>query len=291
MPITYQRLGNSGGGTVDLKITTYPNTEVKLQGDKVARTLISDDQGVAIFKRLKGGTYTVTAKNKAKEIVLVTEYREFLTEQIKDIEIGSKIKFSSGREFILKKHKATAHDQNSATLVSEFIQEDFTWEAQTSNGPFYHNSTKLQTLLTKYFDELSEHEKKCIVNFLADGVEYQGRGTQKIEQRFYLFSLAEFGISDSNFPENATERDLGFPDMDSRIKRYKNGDLGKYWLRNGYLRSDGTRSYWWIGPKGGPNTFNSTASPQTYGIVLGVDISEDAPVYLEADGYYRILGM
>lgn len=294
MPIKYQMLG--GGGGTDLLVKVVPNVSVTLSKGTYTKTLTANEQGQALFKNLSNGTYTATAQGidgaqYQKEILIHGAQEEgFATQKVANLPVGSKIKFSSGREFILMKHKAKAHNQNSATLVSEFIQEDFSWTFEINGNPLYNKNTNLQNLLNKYFGELSRYERENVVDFTADGIRTESWGNPTISQRFYLFSLAEFGIDDSVFPENASERNLGFLDMDSRIKRYKNGEAGKYWLRNNH-QSEPSITYWYIGPKGGPNSAkNSNSRPTTFtaGIVLGVDISENATVYLDTDGYYRV---
>lgn len=292
MPITYQRLGNSGGGMVDLKITTYPSTEVKLQGDKVARTLISDDQGVAIFKRLKGGTYTVTTKNKVKEIVLVTEYHETVMDQIKDIKIGSKIKFSSGKKFILMKKDAKADTRepyplNSACLVSEFIVDTYTME----KPEIWVESKAWQKKMSACYEELSQKEKNTILsrtvtNSFFDNV--------YIDSHFYMLSEDEAGIASYDNGHN-----LGFTDNASRKRTTEAGESMGYYLRKQYRDESNTwRVHLGSIDRNGANFDTGIGGwiaqedlPKTGGLVLACNISQDAYVALDSDGYYRILGM
>ena len=277
---------------VDLKITTYPNTEVKLQGDKVARTLISDNQGVAIFKRLKGGTYTVTTKNKAKEIVLVTEYHETIMEQIKDIKIGSKIKFSSGKKFILMKKDAKADTRepyplNSACLVSEFIVDTYTMEKPET----WVESKAWQEKMSACYEELSQKEKntifsRTVTNSYGDPV-YMGL-------YFYMLSEGEAGVASYDNGYN-----LGFTDDTSRKRTTESGENMGYYLRN----QNRDRNNTWRVNLGSINrnghNFDTGIGgwiaqedlPKTGGLVLACNISQDAYVALDDDGYYRILGM
>ncbi len=295
MPIKYQMLG--GGGGTDLLLKVAPNISVTLSKGTYTQTLTANEQGQALFKNLSNGTYTATAQGtdgvRYQKEILIDDVQEesFVAQKVANLPTGSKIKFSSGREFILMKHKAKAHDQNSATLVSEFIQEDFSWVFSSYGGPIYDQNTDLQNLLNKYYGELSWYERKNIVNFTADGMKAYRNSAWKyptIVQRFYLLSLAEIGYDDSDFPEKASERNLGFPDTDSRTKRYKSGESGKYWLRNGYKSHNPVSNHWYIGPMGGQNKMSDSSEPFVAGIVLGVDISREATVYLDTDGYYRV---
>ncbi len=294
MPIKYQALGSSG---TDLILKAAPNVSVTLSKENYTNTIVANENGQALFKNLSNGTYIATAQDsdgtQYQKEILINDIKEdiLIVQKIANLPVGSKIEFSSGRKFILMKHKAKAHDQNSATFVSEFIQEDFSWVFGSYGGPIYDKNEDLQNLLNKYYGELSGYERENIVNFTADGLYgYRGGSYERptISQRFYLLSLAEVGYDESDFTEKASERNLGFPNIDSRIKRYKNGESGKYWLRNG-KESHNPRSYhFYIGPMGEQNKMTDSSEPFVAGIVLGVDISENAMVYLETDGYYRV---
>lgn len=80
MPITYQRLGTvGGGGGLTLNITTYPNVDVRLtatisSGFDYDKTITSDDDGIAVFNGLKGGTYKASAPSFIKHFVLEDQY-------------------------------------------------------------------------------------------------------------------------------------------------------------------------------------------------------------------------
>ncbi len=294
MPIKYQALGSSG---TDLILKAAPNVSVTLSKENYTNTITANENGQALFKNLSNGTYTATAQGsdgtQYQKEILINDIKEdvLIVQKIANLPVGSKIEFSSGRKFILMKHKAKEHDQNSATLVSEFIQEDYSWTFDTYGGPIYDENTDLQNLLNKYLSELSWYERKNVVTFKADGMRaYRSQSWQypKIDQHFYLLSLAEVGFDNGDFPEKASERNLGFTNDASRIKKNENGTAGTYWLRNGYHKTP-TSNHWYIGPAGGQNRISDDSSkPFTAGVVLGVDISESATVYLDSDGYYRV---
>ena len=284
MPITYQRLGNSGG-MVDLKITTYSNTEVKLQGDKVARTLISDDQGVAIFKRLKGGTYTVTANGKTKEITLIDEKKEFLCQQIKELPLKSKIKFSSGLKMVLmtKSPQMPAgeeHASNVACLMSEFVTE--THKVQNANDSFERDQT-WQNKMLSYYNKLTWQEKATIKPYFA---KYDVN--HPINTYFYMPCRNEVGLrSDVEY----SKYNWGFTNDNDRIKKLEGGSAREYWLRDSGAW-DSSFSYVAVSAKGQlVNVTELRDFPKNSGIVPCCDISQDAYVALDDDGYYRILGM
>ena len=277
---------------VDLKITTYPNTEVKLQGDKVARTLISDDQGVAIFKRLKGGTYTATAKGKTKEIAVVSEQTEALCKQVKDLPLKSKIKFSSGLKMILMIKDAPAnsaepHQPNSACLISEYVTEEFNFVNDTSShlGIDYAGNVELQNLLMGYLEKLTWQERRTILYRVLRT--HFNDSMDRALGYFYLMSPYELGADiDESFPS------WGFPDNKSRIRKFENGKVSIYFTR--YIQSSGDQSsVAYISATGTreiEELFDKGDSWKA-GIVPACDISQDAYVALDSDGYYRILGM
>ena len=285
MPITYQRLGNSGGGMVDLKITTYPNTEVKLQGDKVARTLISDNQGVAIFKRLKGGTYTVTANGKTKEITLIDEKKEFLCQQIKELPLKSKIKFSSGLKMVLMTKNPLVpvgeeHASNVACLMSEFVTE--THKVQDADDSFERDQ-EWQNKMFDYYKKLTWQEKATIKPYFA-----KCDNIYAINTYFYMPCRYEVGLKmDSDF----NKYNWGFANDSDRIKKLERSSAREYWLRDSGAW-DSSFSYVAVSAKGQlVDVMELRDFPKNSGIVPCCDISQDAYVALDSDGYYRILGM
>ena len=292
MPITYQRLGNSGGGMVDLKITTYPNTLVKLQNEKINKSAMSDESGVVVFKGLKGGVYTATVDRKTKEIVLITEYHEALTEQIKDIKIGSKIKFSSGKKFILMKKDAKADKRepyplNSACLVSEFIVDTYTMEKPET----WVESKAWQEKMSACYEELSQKEKSTILSRIVTN---SFSNSSFANLHFYMLSKGEVGTASYDNGYN-----LGFTDNASRKRTTESGENMGYYLRDQYRDKSNT----WRVNLGSVNRNGADFDtgiggwiaqedlPKTGGLVLACNISQDAYVALDSDGYYRILGM
>ena len=293
MPITYQRLGNSGGGgTVDLKIATYPNTEVTLQNKKTTKKVMSDDSGCAIFNGVKGGKYTVAANGKTKQITVVSEQEECVCEQIKDLTLKSKVKFSNGKKFILmtknpKQIEGESHAPNVACFVSEYIVDTFT----LTRPQTFQESDEWQNEVFKRYEELTWVEKETILpRFVRGSQSYSKPATQTY---FYLLSEGETGVSITTIKN---EYNLGFTDDASRARKTESGESMGYWLRGGYR--DGSRvnldSITNTGGRfdteiGGWITFDDL--PVTGGIVTACDISLDAYVVLDSDGYYRILGM
>ena len=291
MPIKYQMLG--GGGGTDLLLKVVPNVSVTLSRDIYTKTATTNSKGQVLFKNLSDGTYTATVRYSdgtqyQKEILVSDAPQEegFATQKIANLPTGSKIKFSNGRKFILMKHQAKAHNQNSATLVSEFIQENYFWVKK--NGVYYENKG-FQNFLYKYFYELTDYEKNNILEFDADDMFYQTEQNSRIvKQRFYLLSLEELGV------RGDTGRNLGFSTKASRSKRHEGGEAYRYIARTCKIDM-GTSMQRVIEADGDNNMFswdkasaNGTGATFEAGIVLGVDISREATVYLDTDGYYRV---
>lgn len=275
---------------MDLEITSYPNTEITLSNEKVTKRLISDGDGIAVFKGVKEGTYTAAANGKAKQITVADKQKYFLCEQIKDLPLKSKIKFSSGKKFILMAKNPPApsnepHPLNSACLVSEFVVDTYTMEKLET----WYESDAWQRKMSACYEELPWAEKETVLpRFVSNG------GLSIANQYFYMLSEGEMGVPAS---PALNEYNLGFPDDASRIRTTESGEVMCYWLRgqgrDGSTRvnlsaiSDlGKRIYDGIGGW----TTNSKL-PMTGGLVLACDISQDAYVTLDDDGYYRILGM
>lgn len=287
MPIKYQALG--GGGGTDLLLKVVPNVSVTLSKDIYTKTVATNSKGQALFKNLSDGTYTATVlysdgTQYQKEVLVSDTPQEegFATQKIANLPTGSKIKFSSGRKFILMKHKAKAHNQNSATLVSEFIQENYAWVKKNS---IYFENTDFLNFLYKYFYELTDYEKNNILEFDADDMwKYDPSSKRTVKQRFYLLSLEELGVRGDE------RRNLGFNNKASRIKRHEGGGAYRYFSRT-CRYSDGAYYQSVTEADGDNNEFSWSDQEETTfeaGIVLGVDISENAKVYLDSDGYYRV---
>lgn len=291
MPITYQRLGNSGGG-MDLEITSYPNTEITLSNEKVTKRLISDGDGIAIFKGVKAGAYTATANGKTNQITVVDKQKDFLCEQIKDLPLKSKIKFSSGKKFILMTKNLPSssnepHPLNSACLVSEFVVDTYTMTKLET----WYESDAWQRKMFACYEELPWVEKETILPRYVWDWKVNGL---RINAYFYMLSEKEASTSPTS---SYDEYNLGFPDDASRIRTTESGDAMGYWLRDQYrdgsyrvnlsaISGLGEKLYSGIG-----GWITEKELPMTGGLVLACDISQDAYVALDDDGYYRILGM
>lgn len=286
MPITYQRLGNSGGG-MDLEITSYPNTEITLSNEKVTKRLISDGDGIAIFKGVKAGAYTATANGKTNQITVVDKQKDFLCEQIKDLPLKSKIKFSNGKKFILMAKNPPApsnepHPLNSSCLVSEFVVDTYTMTRVET----WYESDAWQRKMFACYEELPWVEKETVLPRYV-----RNKNISIANQYFYMLSKNEAGVS------SASEYNLGFPDDASRIRTTESGEAMGYWLRDQYgdggyrvdlsaISALGDDLYSGIG-----GWIKDENLPITGGLVLACDISQDAYVTLDDDGYYKILGM
>ena len=130
----------------------------------------------------------------------------FKVEQIKNLPIGSKIKFSSGRTFVLQ--AKNVHTQNTVTLVSEFITEDYRW---ISGSDSYSETSIHTSLMPKYYNELTFVEKSKFVKY----------GNY---QHFWIPSEYEL------------KNQLGFTNNASKIKKYASGSAGEYWTASHRMR-------------------------------------------------------
>lgn len=314
MPITYQRLGNSGGGMV-VEISAYPNTQITLSNEKNTYIKTTDEKGKAVFKGLKAGAYTamctVNGKQFTQSITLVDTIKAGLpSAQIKGLPLKSKIKLSNGIKMILMNKNLSGHPANSATFVSEYIVEEypygnkFTYKYSTSNIHL--------KLLPSYYNALTAGEKASIIRrsftpkyylndyYSSNFPEEDQTGTKndsKITTNFYLPSETEVNAG-TLFKDGVN---FGFPDNASRIKKYENGNAGSWYIRNAeYDQSDGEIDLYrawqcFISTSGTRQrkdmSVNDDPSVFTAGIVPCCDISQDAYVALDSDGYYRILGM
>ena len=133
----------------------------------------------------------------------------FKVEQIKNLPIGSKIKFSSGKTFVLQIKNASGHSANTVTLVSEYIIENQRWSggADSYSESYIHTS-----IMPKYYNELSALEKSKFVKY--DNY-----------QHFWIPS--EYDVKNNR---------LGFTNNASRIKKHINGKQGEWWIADHWMR-------------------------------------------------------
>lgn len=292
MPIKYQCLG--GGGSTELTVkTSKPNTTVTITKENFEKVLVSDDSCSVVCK-LVDGTYQIKAEApegeiSQKEIVISNQEQADLriTDQIKNLPLGSKLKFSSGKEFILQaKNLGPNHEANTVTLVSEFIIES------TSVSTYNHSATEMyRTLSPKYYNELSLIEKNKIIMTKYVSVNYTWysstshdweKSTTNCSQYFYCMSPAELGFQSNS----SVGVPFGFTSDTSRIKKYKNGSAGEYFTRDtnridstddpivNFVKEDGTNA--------------TSRISYTAGFVPACDIKDDAKVALDSDGYWVI---
>lgn len=184
---------------------------------------------------------------------------EHLIKRVSDIPINEKLKFSSGRTFIVKGKNITGHEANSVTLCSEYIIEDAEW----GEVPSYSESNIHKTIMPKYYNELSELEKSAIIcrnfnTYMSKTNRVANIGTPyiaspSIESYFYAPDITE---ADSRIYFHAENSDWGrsiVPDQylagkllsSSRNKKtFKDGRAGAYYSTTTRLhdRSD-TTSY------------------------------------------------
>lgn len=289
MPITYQRLGNSGGGMV-VEISAYPNTQITLSNEKNTYIKATDEKGKAVFKGLKAGTYTamctVNGKQFTQSITLVDTIKAGLpSAQIKGLPLKSKIKLSNGIKMILMNKNLSGHPANSATFVSEYIVECTTPE------PLTYDLTSLnKDFLVKYYNRLNQAEKQTIIlrNFTYMWLNQPGSETYKltIEMSAYFWIPSATEVGDGRVEDGVN---IGFGGNESKIKRDQYSAVKSWFLRT-IKRVNGNYRPFYVDDNGVVN-FKKIEHPETYGIVPACDISQDAYVALDSDGYYRILGM
>lgn len=128
--------------------------------------------------------------------------------QIKELPLGSKLKLSSDKVFVLQAKNVRGHQSNSATFVSEYIVEDSEWVGGYDG---YTDSRIHEVLMPKYYNELTVLEKSKFVPY--DNY-----------QHFWL-----------PYTSAVTGGTFGFTSA-TRIKRYSNGTAGKWWTSTHYMR-------------------------------------------------------
>lgn len=132
--------------------------------------------------------------------------------QVKNLPLGSKIKFSSEKTFVLQAKGMGGHPGNSVTLISEYIIENAYW-SKGEEKVSYTSSDLNRRILPGYYNALSALEKSKIFSYSSYG-------------NMWLPSMSE--VNNMNFPNN-----------ESRIKKIKNGSAGQ-WMTRDYSNSIGS---------------------------------------------------
>lgn len=248
--------------------------------------------------------------------------------KLKDAQIGDKLKFSSGKTFILRDKNLEGHEPNSVTLVSEYIIEKANWGQTIS----FLESNIYKEILPKYYNELSDLEKKAIVchkSKVFTGMSYPDSYLigeeleQPTESYFYLPDAIQIGKkinftvegSDWGESEYMDHNGSAMPGLYGAGKKmFKDGSPGKYYTTTmrKYTRRDSTSSYYIacvdednshiateetlcsnmaINKAPSPDIGTTTATWYTVisGVVPYCDMRGDTLVMKDEDGYWTII--
>lgn len=278
------------------------------------------------------GTWTIKAVLGDKTIVEnveVTSDAEIinveLIKAIKDLPLYSKLKFSSGKTFVLQAKNVYDHEPNSVTLCSEYIIEDAPWGEK--GDILYSESNIHKNIMPKYYNELSELEKSTIIYRSFNT--YQGESgpddvlalykkqTYKVESFFYAPDIGELSVMVKFIPENADGGDcewwgagfnyqgvLGYDNYSTRKRTFSDGVPGRYFTTttrcHTYNRNT-TYSVATIDSDGSMYAVEETLLQQVggvapfppevrSGVVPFCDIKGNTIVTKDLDGYYQIIG-
>lgn len=276
-----------GGGGIDLLLKVAPNISVTLSKEGYTQTLTTDESGQALFKNLKAGTYIVKFRSESTElqnevVVLDKQEETFGVKQVKNLPLGAKLKFSSGKTFTLLKKNAKGHPSNSATFWSEYIIQMHRFD-----GVQYFDSYVHSTIMPSYYNELNEQEKLAVVEQERIAVTYTESGTgtsKKGRTNFYLLTVRELGHSDK-YPTEY--ENLGFGSNVTRIKKTTAELARDYCTSDVYQTRSGNSYYGRFIQEDG--SFSSGNDVSGRGIVPACDLKSDTYVILDADGYYKVL--
>lgn len=218
-------------------------------------------------------------------------------EQIKNLPLGSKIKFRSGKSFILQaknvfNHNLPNYTGDTVTLVSEFITDK-----SSTRSYLYTASEAYRTILPKYYEELTDAEKRAVIKrkYLyywtyqhGDGGRWYDDEYDWAESYFWLLGETELGRDPSYITPG--DSNLGFTNDASRIKKYENGAAGEYWVRYGFdSLYQGNDSSALITKSGALDSKWVENNGYTAGVVAGCDVKGDAYVKLKR-GYWYFTG-
>lgn len=265
MPIKYQMLGGSDR-LQNLLVTAPPNARVTVSNDQYEKTITTNESGQALFKNLRFGTYNLVvlfsgSTHLSKNVVITDHINESFEnlKMIKDVNLRDRLKFSSGKTYVIMNRNLNYHESNTVTLITEFVTEKSEWGSTAGGDAF---KTKNQN----YYSELEYYEKEKII--------YHDYGIGK--GYFWTPSLTELELSGSGSKLEGSP--IGFVSNGDR----KKGD--HYWTRT---KNDQTMQYH-INKDGSRAITSSTNS--SIGVVSLCDIKGDTWVQKGQDGYWFIIG-
>lgn len=247
-------------------ITTNPNVQVKLSNEKYSKTITTNAHGQAEFKGLKDGVYTAVAKteegNVQKEILISSKNSValFATKPLRELALGEKIMFSSGKSFLVQAKNVTGFPSDSVTLVSEYVTEE-------TNVGFTDGLDRVREILDGYYLKLSIIEKGAIINHSYT------LNVSPEPAYFYIASRKEL--------QNGGV--LGFSNNESRIKKAKNG-TPKQWFTATRTNSDNIH-YGRTFVLSDGSLYNTSG---TAGVVPFCNLKDNTLVYKRDDGYWVV---
>ncbi len=324
MPIKYQALGGGGSG-LTVAINTGVGSSVTLSKEKYNKTLIANNNGLAVFENLIIGTYNVKVVadgglTDQMAIQVTGNQTEQVVFKVKELQLGSKIKFSSGKKFLLSGKDVEGHATNSATLWSEYIIENYEFrrdgtsgtEIDNRNGCAYIDSTVHKKLMPKYYNELNDAEKSVLLEYRAKTYDNENGGFDYTNSFFWLPSDSELS-AEGSYTKDKEGKNI-YLKMYEHLYDFVNATIGGgvtyNWTRPKTLEgekipkpyftrtNDFLDTFWragcvYGGDRGGTTGqgyISVTNLPSTAGIAPACDISQDAFVTLDSDGYYFIIG-
>lgn len=214
---------------------------------------------------------------------------------IVNLPLGAKLKFSSGKKFVVQAKNVAGHEANCVTLVGEFVTENHKWN-NTHNQ--YNYCSIHKTILPRYYNELNQIEKNEIIyRTFNSGTNSQGHTTpgwrfQEVQSYFWIPSGAELGLS------TGKGANIGFSDHASRKKTLENGSPSGYYTTSGYTEEEWDVSqndyYVYVINSSGAEEKRAVYSWEkltnfTTGILPCCDIKGTTKCKKGSDGYWRIV--
>lgn len=303
MPIKYQMLGGGGGKRTDVVIKTLPNATVTLSSTEYTKTLQADGSGNVIFKGLKSGIYTAVSMSSngttyQKNISVLDQQEESLLERkmIKDLPIGSKIKFSSGKKFFLTGKSIKSknnisegnHEPNSATFMAEYVYGKSTWRPNVQ----YRDTEMCKTIMPSFYNELSQKEKDAMIEreFRTWNQGINGE-IYTLKSYFWIPSATELDYDVSiEYPRYDEEGAFIFETNPPTYKiTQEDGGISDFFTRTFYLGGT-THKEKIVINKGATHNISQYDNklPLTIGIVPICDLSGFTWVNKDNDGYWII---
>lgn len=223
----------------------------------------------------------------------------FLGKLAKDLPLKSKIKLSSGKTFILRAKNASGHEDDTVTLMSEYIVENAKWSNGIERVPYSSSDVRTKTL-QGYYNELTTNEKLSFVPYGEHGdiwlMAESDASSLKLSvqgDRIMKFSNGKTGDwMTRDYRDTVGEQTQDGEPQDGVIKYKRDSFQSATVVWTGGKFAQGVNIYEGVevSYSNDPTWRAESGAYTEYGVVPFFDLNGNTKLEKGADGYWRIIG-